>query len=248
MSAEPPKNGPVAEHHPLTRRMIEDGGLDAILIRDAPGLKLLTQAEREASLHEFLAQRPDGPVWIFGYGSLIWNPVVRVEERRTASVEGWHRAFCLAVRAGRGSPENPGLVLALDRGGSCSGIAFRLADEGMAGELSILWKREMAAGAYVPRWLELKDAWGESFGNAIAFTINEASEFYASSLTPEELIVRLATASGALGSSADYLFETCAGLRLHGIPDAELEHLAERVEAARAEKGSTNQPLRATVL
>jgi glutathione-specific gamma-glutamylcyclotransferase len=248
MSVELPKNEPVTEHHSLTRRMIEDGALDAIVTRDAPGMKLLTQVEREASLREFLAQRPDGSVWIFGYGSLIWNPVVRVEERRTARIEGWHRAFCLTVRAGRGSPENPGLVLALDRGGSCTGIAFRLADEGMLGELSVLWKREMIAGLYVPRWVELKDAPGESFGHAIAFTINEASESYASSLTPDVLVARLATASGALGSSADYLFQTCAGLRLHGIPDAELERLAERVEAARAEKGSTALSLKGAAL
>ena len=217
----------------MTRALLEAGGVDAMVARAAPDLRLLTEAERTQSLRETLSGRPPGePVWLFGYGSLIWNPQIHHVERRTATVHGWHRAFCLATRAGRGSPANPGLVLGLDRGGQCTGVAFRIADDLVEPELALLWRREMLAGSYVPRWLPIEDANGVQFGTAIAFTVNPDADQYAGHLAKEAVIESLATAAGELGSAADYLFRTCEGLREQGIPDAELDLLASTVASA----------------
>ena len=207
------------------------------MARAAPGLQMLTEAERAASLRETLAERPPGePVWLFAYGSLIWNPTIRSVERRTARIKGWHRAFCLSTPVGRGTMDNPGLVLGLDAGGECTGVAFRLAEDTIETELKLLWRREMLAAAYVPRWLDVEDYHGVRFGTAIAFTINRTAERYEGDLSREAIVQRLATATGELGSAADYLFRTRDGLRLQGIPDPELERLAHSVEAIQALK------------
>ena len=216
----------------LTRALLEAGGVDAMVARSAPDLRLLTEAERAESLRQTLADRPAGEaVWLFGYGSLIWNPQIHAVEHRIATVQGWHRAFCLSTRAGRGTPENPGLVLGLDVGGCCTGVAFRIEDGLVEAELGLLWRREMLAGSYIPRWLALEDGAGYRFGSAIAFTVDPLGDQYAGALAQAAVIQRLASAGGELGSSADYLFRTCAGLRAEGIPDAELEGLAAAVEA-----------------
>ncbi len=217
----------------LTRALLEAGGVDDMVARAAPDMRLLTEAERSQSLRDTLAGRHMGePVWLFGYGSLIWNPQMQWLDRRPATVRGWHRAFCLSTRAGRGTTDNPGLVLGLDVGGHCTGVAFRLADAGLEAELALLWRREMLAGSYVPRWLDLEDAAGDRFGSAIAFTVNTEADQYAGGLAHEAVINRLATAGGELGTCADYLFRTCEGLRAEGLPDPELDRLAAIVAAA----------------
>lgn len=230
-------NGEFKDEHVLTRALLEAGGIEALITRAAPDLQLLTEAERAESLRQILADRPSGePVWLFAYGSLIWNPTIRSVERRTAGITGWHRAFCLSTPVGRGTMDNPGLVLGLDTGGCCTGVAFRLAEETVESELKLLWRREMLAGAYVPRWLDVMDHSGARFGAAIAFTIDPMTERYAGDLPHEAIVERLATAVGELGSAADYLFRTRDGLRRQGIPDPELERLAASVEAAQALK------------
>lgn len=217
--------------HALTRERLLENSLDE-MVGAVFGDQLLTAAQREASLAETLRARPPGDVWLFGYGSLIWNPTIHYAESRVARVEGWQRAFCLSTPVGRGTPEHPGLVLALDEGGACDGVAFRLEDSAVEAELSLTWRREMLTGAYIPRWLPLLDAAGVPYGHGIAFTVNRVGAHYAD--LPEDAVVqRLATAAGQLGSAADYLFETHAGLSRLGIQDPFLDHLALRVRAAR---------------
>lgn len=219
----------------VNRSLLQVGGMAEIYLRDAPYLRLLSEEEREVSLDGMLKAKPKGSVWIFGYGSLIWNPAVKFVERRLAKVEGWHRSFCMSIVAGRASPATPGLMLGLDSGGECLGSAFRLDDADVRAELTLLWRREMLCrGAYVPRWLELRDEDGEAFGHAVAFTIDPEGEKYAGNVPAEVAVRRLASASGGLGSCADYLFRTRDGLRAHGITDLALEHLADRVETALA--------------
>jgi glutathione-specific gamma-glutamylcyclotransferase len=219
----------------LTRALLEAGGIEALIARAASGLVLLTEQQRAESLRQTLATRAPGePVWVFGYGSLIWNPTVQSIERRTGRIEGWHRAFCLNTQVGRGTLDNPGLMLGLDRGGSCTGVALRLAEETFEAELALLWRREMLSGAYVPRWLEVTGGDGARVGQAIAFTIDPATQQYAGKLAQEIVVQRLATASGELGSAADYLFQTCESLRDAGIPDPDLDRLADAVRTARA--------------
>lgn len=222
----------VRDPGPLSRTLLAAGGLAALIAKEAPSLRLLTDEERRESLGLALEARPPGDAWLFAYGSLIWNPTIRFVERRTAWVEGWRRAFCLSAVAGRGSPEQPGLMLGLDQGGQCCGIAFRLADTDLESELALLWRREMVAAAYVPRWVDILDREGRRFGSALAFTIDQAGDHYVGDLVAEAVVQRLATASGCLGSSADYLFQTRDELRARGIPDHDLERLAASVEGA----------------
>jgi glutathione-specific gamma-glutamylcyclotransferase len=222
----------------LTREFLMEGTLGTILARAVPGLKILTEEERAASLRAVLAQRPPGSdgVWVFAYGSLMWNPTIHFLERRPATVEGWHRAFCLGVQAGRGSPENPGLMLGLQPGGTCDGEAFLIAEPVMEHELSLLWRREMIADGYIPSWVRLEHE-GVHFADAIAFTINPQGPNYCGNLSEDEVVRRLATAEGGLGTAAEYLFRTRDGLRLLDMADPVVERLAKLVEAVRGVPG-----------
>ncbi len=189
-------------------------------------------AERAASLRETLTTKPRDDVWLFGLRIADLESDGRL--RRAAGGEGARLAslpFCLATPAGRGSVDNPGLVLGLDAGGDCTGIAFRIAGDVAETELATLWKREMLAASYIPRWLDLHDEQENRFGCGLAFTIDPGGQNYAGNLTQEQIVARLATACGALGSSADYLFETCKGLREYAISDLELEALEVEVTA-----------------
>ena len=217
--------------HLLSRELLSSGGLEAMVARAMPSVRLLTPAERDASLQATLAAHPEpgSAVWLFGYGSLIWNPTVHVAEERRAHVTGWHRAFCLNASAGRGTATRPGLLLGLLRGGGCSGMALRVGPEALVDELALLWRREMLAGSYVPEWVEVVGDDGMRFGHAIAFTINPDSAQFAGNLDEGEVVRRLATASGELGSCAEYLFRTRDGLRALGLTDTVIEHLAARV-------------------
>ncbi|MBV8915163.1 MAG: gamma-glutamylcyclotransferase [Acetobacteraceae bacterium] len=216
----------------LTRDMLRAGGIERLIAQSVPKLRVLTEDERRASLAGLLGHRPEAGAgaWVFAYGSLIWNPAMHYVERRFARVYGWHRAFCLSTIAGRGSPELPGLVLGLDHGGACTGAAFRIAEEALAEELPLLWRREMLSGSYRPRWVAVRDEAGAVFGHAIAFTIRRGGTYYAGGLEEDEIVRRLAQARGALGSSAEYLFHTRDGLRSLGIVDRRIERLAAKVE------------------
>lgn len=236
----PQCTAPGAGRHPsptLTRQLLERGRIEALAALDSPGLALLTEAERSASLRATLAIRPPGPVWIFGYGSLIWNAAIDAVEKRIARIDGWHRSFCLSITALRATADRPGLMLALDRGGSCRGAAYRLAEAHIEGELALLWRREMACGAYVPRWVEVKGSDGKAFGWAVAFTIDASHAHYAGDLDEGTVVRRLATASGGLGSAADYLFQTCESLHANGIRDPGVARLTALVKALHEDEG-----------
>lgn len=217
----------------ITREMLLDGGIERMIGDGIPGMRVLTAAERAASLAGLMARRPTqgAGAWVFAYGSLIWNPAIDFVERRFARVHGWHRSFCLSTRAGRGTPEQPGLLLGLDRGGACAGAAFLVAEARLDEELSILWRREMLSGSYEPRWMPVRDASGVPFGHAIGFTIQRSGDWYAGGLAEEEVVRRIAAARGPLGTAAEYLFNTRDGLRSLGIHDPRIERLAAGVSA-----------------
>ena len=215
----------------LTRELLAAGGATTLVCQDMPNVRLLSEEERCTSLAEFLRSRPAGDLWVFAYGSLVWNPAMRIVESRVSEVCGWHRSFCLSMEVGRGTPDEPGLALGLDRDGACKGIAYRIAENDIASELTVLWSREMLIGGYNPTWVDVIGDDGEKFGVAIAFTIDQGHQHYAGALPQHEKIRRLATARGSWGSSADYLFRTIGGLREHGIRDIEMERLGVRVSS-----------------
>ncbi|MGG6266416.1 gamma-glutamylcyclotransferase [Leptolyngbya sp. AN03gr2] len=212
----------------LTRAALVTGALKQ-MIQAFPELKsfLLTEDELQASIDQILQQKPpQSDVWIFAYGSLIWNPIIEYRDRIPGKIHGWHRSFCLRTPVGRGTPENPGLVLALESGGSCRGIAYRIAPEQLATELLLLWRREMVAGAYIPRWVKVWTA--GTFIDAITFTINPTHPMYDPHLSVEQVATTIATAGGALGSCSDYLSQTIQGLAEHQIVDRSLLNLKKR--------------------
>jgi len=195
-----------------------------------------TDEERAESRARILADvDPEDDLWIFGYGSLMWNPAFHYLERRPALLRGWHRSFCLWTPLGRGSPEAPGLVLGLDRGGSCCGIAYRIAAEDRDTELSLLWQREMVADGYQPRWATVRCR--EGAARAIIWVINRNGKRYAGKLPLETVARTLAKACGKLGTNRDYLENTVAHLDELGIAERPLHAILERVRELDQECG-----------
>ncbi len=132
------------------------------------------------------------------------------------------------MSAGRGTVEKPGLMLGIDRGGSCAGIAHRILAANVESELSILWYREMLSGAYEPRWVNADiDELGRC--RVLAFVINRSHPRYERALSEEAIARRIAEAKGFLGTNRDYLFRAVAHLAENGLSDAPLARLAERV-------------------
>lgn len=193
--------------------------------------RLLTEAERQASLEAALAAQPSGQdIWIFGYGSLIWRPEFDFTERRHALLHGYHRSLCLWSRVNRGTPEKPGLVFGLDAGGSCRGVCFRLPNEGIRETMEALWKREMPSGAYIPRWLSCRTDQGPL--RALAFTMNRNTDAYVRDLPKERLINIVRSAHGSYGPCIDYVLETADALVRHNIIDKQLNDLARALRQA----------------
>ena len=213
----------------LTRESILDGSLHAstrALL--GPGAEFMGDEERMQQVHQMLARAPRRDrVWVFGYGSLMWNPAFHYAERRTARVYGFHRQFCLWSRSGRGSPDRPGLMLGLEPGGSCHGVAFRIAPDQVESELDVLWRREMGTRSYRPHWVGVRTRSG--IEHAIVFTVNRRHERYVRDLELDEIVRLLVQGAGPLGSCCEYLFDTVAHLRELGIRDRQLEALERRV-------------------
>jgi cation transport protein ChaC len=190
----------------------------------------LTDDEIERSIDETLACRPAGtPLWIFAYGSLMWNPGFAFVAKHVATVYGFHRSFGLWSRINRGTPERPGLVLTLSRGGSCRGLLLRPTASLSRKELTALWRREMSLRSYEPRWLDCHAGAGRI--PALGFVANPSCSGHGGRLPVETVVEALATARGRGGSNAEYLFQTQSVLEAHGIRDERVRRLAERVKA-----------------
>jgi glutathione-specific gamma-glutamylcyclotransferase len=214
----------------ITRERLRDGShLAQLRARALPGFPIRSDEEIDASLNEALAGRPKNcDVWVFGYGSLIWNPAFEFAEKRVALVRGWHRRFCLWLKGGRGTPELPGLMLALDRGGCCRGVAFRLDERQVEEELLILWRREMLSGSYHARWVDAHTE--EGVVRAVTFVANRRNDRFTNLLSDDQVAARIAVAHGPLGSCAEYLLNTVAHLEELGFQDASLERIRRRIE------------------
>jgi glutathione-specific gamma-glutamylcyclotransferase len=190
--------------------------------------RYLTHEELQRSLDRTLAcQDTAAGLWLFGYGSLIWNPGMPAIESVRARVHGYHRGLYLWSRVNRGTPETPGLVLALDRGGSCPGVAFQLAAQGARAHLEALWQREMAMGSYRPAWLPCSLDDGRRV-SALSFVMRREALTYTGKLSDELIRHVMQCASGRYGTTHDYVTRTVAALRESGMPDRALEDLLRR--------------------
>lgn len=202
--------------------------VDCHSVPDKTTFRLLSDEERQTSLHRAMAhwdKRQD--IWVFGYGSLVWRPEFDFLEQRLAQLHGYHRALCLWSRVNRGTPEQPGLVFGLEVGGSCRGMAFKIAASTAPSALEALWRREMASGVYTPKWLNCRTAQGNI--KALIFTMNRKTHGYVSDLTPGELIGIVQRAHGRYGACTEYVLETARALKSVGIHDMKLEAIVRQL-------------------
>lgn len=189
----------------------------------------LTDEQRQASMMRALANWPgDTDLWVYAYGSLIWNPEFDFREQRLSMLRGHHRALCLWSRVNRGTPQTPGLVFGLDRGGSCRGMTFRIQAANVPRTFEALWRREMATGAYHPRWLRCDTREGPV--SALAFVIDRSNPGYVRGLQEHETVAIVKRASGIYGPCVDYVVQTHQALSAAGIEDKKLARLAQRLQ------------------
>jgi cation transport protein ChaC len=233
----------------VTQRSFEDGdlrptGIDGQLTREdftpervhayqtltaqfggGPGM---SDEAREQSRQEILSKHDRSKsLWIFGYGSLMWNPAIHIADSRRARIEGFERRFALRLLFGRAMPERQGLMMCLVPGGHCHGVAHCLEPEKIESETSILWMREMLSGSYIPTWVDLQFPDGRARG--ITFVINPSNPRYVPGLGADEKAALIATAEGPLGTNRDYLFRTADALAANGLRDPYIDDMLARV-------------------
>ena len=212
-----------------TRRPIQDPG-------PVPGLPYLTDHDYDAVVRDTLARAGRDGLWLFAYGSLLWKPACEVVRTVDAVAYGWHRSFCITLLSHRGTPEVPGLMMALDRGGQCRGQAFHLDAGRLEPSLHALFRRELVLKppVNVPRWLAVQTERGSV--RALGFVVDRRHRLYRGGLSLESVAQTLSQAAGHWGSGAEYLRETVVHLESLGIQDRNLWRLqamvARRIEAA----------------
>jgi cation transport protein ChaC len=169
------------------------------------------------------------PFWVFAYGSLMWAPGFEATETRLATAYGYHRAMCLRSHNYRGTREKPGLVLGLDRGGSCHGVALRVAPGRAAAVRAYLHEREMRGGVYAERSLKIVLDDGRRV-QAIAYIVRRDHLQYCGGMEPAEMAALIRTGVGARGSARDYLANTVAHIEALSLADSSLRRLLDLVD------------------
>jgi len=177
---------------------------------------------------------PDRDIWIFAYGSLMWEPGFDHVEAAPALLWGYHRRFCLYSHQYRGTPERPGLVLGLDRGGACKGVAYRVPPQAAEPALRYLWQREMPGRTY-----RLKEVWVRLWRDkvkALAFIVDRRHPQYAGELSLEETARLILQGIGRRGHCRQYLENTVRRLERLGVVDGPLHKLEQRVKELAAKE------------
>lgn len=217
----------------LCEREVADPGPD-------PRYRQLTDAEVTARAAELDRACGGRPLWLFAYGSLIWKPEVETVETMRATARGWHRSFSMELPRWRGTPEQPGQMMVIERGGTCHGVALRLPDGDRQEQLFRMLYREAEYEGDLDnaRWLNVLTERGPI--TALAFWAGPTPGFPFLKLPPEETARRIARACGHLGSNAAYLYNTVRKLEEFGIHDRNLWHLQRLVaeEIQRLHNGS----------
>lgn len=203
----------------LTRENILSGDYVSTHQRLFPAKMLWSMDQIYLSMQSTLISRViEEPVWVFAYGSLMWNPLITIEEMQRAQLKGWQRRFCIRLTSGRATPEHPGRMLSLDAGGCTEGMAFRLSDSDLERELSIIWIREMITGLYRPVWSDVILADGTQV-RALAFVSEITHPFYEADSSPVTVATLASSATGYMGTNAEYITQLATTLGAWGIQD-----------------------------
>jgi cation transport protein ChaC len=166
--------------------------------------------------------------WVFGYGSLMWNPGFPFAERQLAVAHGYHRALCVRSWFHRGSQQDPGLVVGLDRGGACKGTAFRINPDEREAVVAYLRERELVTNVYLERTVQLRLADGRP-SPALTYVVDRKHPQYASGMSADDAARIVAHAVGHSGNNADYVINTVAHLKTLGIRDLCMQEVADKI-------------------
>ena len=197
---------------------------------EADSIRTLTSQEMTVSVQQVLkGHNLEEGIWVFGYGSLMWNPDFKFVEKISGEIKGYHRSLCLKSIVYRGSPDYHGIVFGLDKGDSCQGMAFRIAPENMGSELQKVWEREMFAETYIPTWVSVRTE--VDVVSAITFVINPAHEHYLPDLDLDTIAKRVVRAEGKCGSCLDYVKNTVNYLHQLELSDSYLEELLSLIKS-----------------
>lgn len=177
-------------------------------------------------LARFSAHLPPGDLWVFGYGSLMWSPEFPFAERRAGHLYGYHRSLCIYSHRLRGTPERPGLVMGLCPGGSCWGVAYRVAARRVRSTLDLLWRREMVNHVYEPRLLKVR--FGRRAVCALTFVADHHHHQFAGDLSVAHTARLVAQGCGQRGQNVDYLANTVAHMDELGLPEGHLHRVLAR--------------------
>lgn len=228
----PQLRGRIADPQASFFRTFQPGDFDAALLAAGrPADWRYTDADREARRQAALSGRLQSDIWVFAYGSLMWDPAFVFAEVRRGRIAGYARRFCLSETYARGTPDAPGLMAGLDHGPDCDGLVFRIAAAVADLETEILWRREGVGPAYTPVFAPVVT--GEGTVEALAFVADHAAPIIFPDLTREEQVKLIATGVGVLGSSRDYLENIAAQFAALGIEDGDVMDLLEDVRAYR---------------
>lgn len=201
------------------------------LVRERGGdHTVLSDEDLLASRRALIPDDYKGDIWVFGYGSLLWNPVITISDQIRGRIFGYHRQFCLKTEVGRGSPGNPGLVLGLDVGGSCVGIAMKVSGDQPIHELDLLWRREMLNSSYHPKLINFhSESRSDQARKVVTFIMNRQHSNYLKDCPTPEKARMIAEATGFAGPCRDYLIETHKALTELHIKDHYIEEIYNAV-------------------
>lgn len=220
----------------LTRDLIASRG-HLNLLKEGDRRRVWTEEQLAASLEATLTRKPAGgeSVWVFAYGSLIWNPMILFDDRRWATLSGWRRRFNMRMTMGRGSEEHPGRMLAIEpANGSIRGVALHVPFDHLREELSLLWHREMLTGAYDPMWVTVTLDDGQQV-HALIFASNRGHPSYEIDHSVATVAPLIAAACGPYGSNAEYVLRLHHELKLASSDDHDIDALADALlQQARA--------------
>ena len=215
----------------LTKKNISQGHL-------GKKIKSISGSDRVLNKNELINERrkiiPDNgigeDIYVFAYGSLLWNPTVEYIEQFSAKIYGFHRSFCMKTSLGRGSFENPGLMLALDHGGSCRGSAFRLNKNDAIKNIDILFKREMVTGTYKPKLLKTNLNNNNKKVLSLAFTVDRKHKNYFAEKNISLKAKMISNAHGFLGTCQEYFDNTLESLEELNIKDFEMRAISNQLK------------------